>query len=181
MLTCQVMWTVMTSCHVHSECVPIEKGSFLIRGQKALGPKIWTQGCKSPQKSLLGSRWIHRHPYYGVLWEKCRFFNLVPKDLGPKIWPQGPNHLKTNCWSSGKSINTHIVGVIVRKVQIFEFGAKRPLGPKFGPGGPNHLKTDCWGPGKSIDAHIVGFCDKSADFWIWHQSDFGPKIWPWGS
>ena len=45
----------------------------------------------------------------------------------------------------------------IRKVLIFEFGAKRPLGPKFGPEGPNHPKTDSWGPGKSIDTHIIEF------------------------
>ena len=66
----------------------------------------------------------------------------------------GPNHLQTNCWGSGKSIDTHIVGVIVRKVQIFEFGDEGPLGLKFGPRGPNQLKNYCWGPGESFDTYF---------------------------
>ena len=52
----------------------------------------------------------------------------------------------------------------MRKLKIFEFGAKGPLDQKFGPGvqitiwprGPNCLKYDCWGPGESIDTHMMG-------------------------
>ena len=83
--------------------------------------------------------------------------------LGPKIWPQGPNHLITDCWGPGESIDTHIEGFCEKTVD-FLIWCQKALGPKIWTWGPNHLKTDCWGPCESIDTHIEGFCKKSVDF-----------------
>ena len=65
----------------------------------------------------------------------------------------------------------------MRKLQIFEIGAKRPLGHKFGPRGLNCLKNDCWGPGDSI---LWGFVRKVQIFEFGAKRSLGPKFGPRG-
>ena len=74
MMSCHTTMTSchanMTSCHVHSEYVPIEKCRFLSLGLKGRWTQNLAPGSKSPKNWLLGSRWVHRHPYCEVLRQK---------------------------------------------------------------------------------------------------------------
>ena len=67
---------------------------------------ILALGSTSPKNWLLGSKWVHRHPYCGVLWCKRQSFNLVSKAPSAKIWPQGPNPPKN--WLLGsRGVHRH--------------------------------------------------------------------------
>ena len=74
------------------------------------------------------------------------------------------------------SLQTTILWGFVRKLQIFEFGAKGPK--KFGPRVQITLKNGCRGPGKSIDTHIVMFCEKIAIFKFGAKGPMDPKFGP---
>ena len=90
------------------------------------------------------------------------FFSWHQKVLGPKIWTQGPNHLKTNCWGPGESIDTHIVGFCEKIANFFNLRSKAPWA-KIWLQGPNHPKMIA-GVQASPYTFIAWFSEKIAIF-----------------
>ena len=103
----------------------------LILSQRPLGPKIWQQGPNYLKHDCLGpGESIDTH-IVGFCEKIAIFLNWGQRTIGAKIWPQGQNHPKM---IAGVQVipQTYIVWGFVRKLQIFEFGAKGPLEQKFG-------------------------------------------------
>ena len=84
--------------HRHPYCwVLWEKCRFFNLAPKGPWTQIWAPGSESPRITqsvislnhwLLGFRWVHRHPYCWVLWEKCNFFKFGTKGpLGKNLAP----------------------------------------------------------------------------------------------
>ena len=110
----------------------------LILSLRPLGPDIWQKGPNYLKHWLLGSRWVHRHPYCGVLWENCKFFDLVPKGWWTKNLVPGSKLPQIWMLGSRWVHSLPYCGVLWENEKFWIWG-QRALGPKIWSTGLNHF------------------------------------------